>query len=119
MNYIKARGPLKDTNNITNHFSLPLPHKSSLQTYVQLHLNINRDYHTIAVVKGSEDYTTIAQSFRDVFQEINEVQENGFVKVGENQISVELFLSGDYKVSKYYFWRCINMGLTVACLGPI
>lgn len=52
---------------------------------------------TIAVVKGSEDYTTIAESFQDVLQEINEVQEVGFVKVGENQIPVELFLGGDYK----------------------
>lgn len=48
-------------------------------------------------MKGSEDYTTIAESFQDVLQEINEVQEVGFVKVGENQIPVELFLGGDYK----------------------
>lgn len=40
---------------------------------------------TIAVVKGSEDYTTIAESFQDVLQEINEVQDVGFVKVGETK----------------------------------
>ena len=69
------------------------------------YISILTGNHTIAVVKGSEDYTTIAQSFWDVFQEIN-------------QISVELFLSGDYKVSKYYIWRCINMGLTGDVLVP-
>lgn len=42
----------------------------------------SRGNRTIAVVKGSEDYTTIAESFQDVLQEINEVQEVGFVKVG-------------------------------------
>ena len=64
-----------------------------------IHISILIGNRTIAVVKGSEDYTTIAESFQDVFQEINEIQEVGFVKVGENQIPVELFLGGDYKVS--------------------
>ena len=67
-----------------------------------IHISILTGNRTIAVVKGSEDYTTIAESFQDVFQEINEVQEVGFVAVGENQIPVELFLGGDYKVSKCY-----------------
>ena len=64
-----------------------------------IHISILTGNRTIAVVKGSEDYTTIAESFQDVFQEINEVEEVGFVKVGDNQIPVELFLGGDYKVS--------------------
>lgn len=66
------------------------------------HILILTGNRTIAVVKGSKDYTTIAESFQDVLQEINEVQEVGFVKVGENQIPEELFLGGDYKVSKCY-----------------
>lgn len=56
---------------------------------------------TIAVFKGSEDYPTIAELFEDIFQEISKVQKVAFVKTGENQILAELFLDGDYKVTKY------------------
>ena len=61
-----------------------------------IHISMLTGNRTIAVVKGSEGYT---ESFQDVFKEINEVQEVGFVKVDENQVPVELFLGGDYKVS--------------------
>lgn len=56
---------------------------------------------TIAVFKGSEDYPTIAELFEDIFQEISKVQKVAFVKTGENRILAELFLGGDYKVTKY------------------
>ena len=62
------------------------------------YLNLFPGNRTIAVVQGSEDYTTIAESFNEVFQEINNVQEEGFIKVDVN-VPVELYLGGDYKVS--------------------
>ena len=51
-------------------------------------------------MQGSEDYATIAESFQEVFEEINEVQEEGFIQVEDEKIPVELFLGGDYKGSK-------------------
>ena len=63
------------------------------------YLNLFPGNRTIAVVQGSEDYTTIAESFNEVFQEINDVQEEGFIKVEDVNVPVELYLGGDYKVS--------------------
>ena len=63
------------------------------------YLNLSPGNRTIAVVQGSEDYTTIAESFNEVFQEINDVQEEAFIKVEDVNFPVELYLGGDYKVS--------------------
>ena len=38
--------------------------------------------HTLAVVKGEEDYDTISQAFAASFAEINQLQQTGFVTVG-------------------------------------
>ena len=54
------------------------------------------------MVQGSEDYATMAESFQEVFDEINEVQEEGFVTLEQENIPVELFLGGDYKVSSTF-----------------
>ena len=63
------------------------------------YLNLFRGNRTIAIVQGSEDYTTIAESFNEVFQEINDVQEKGLIRVEDMNVPVELYLSGDCKVS--------------------
>lgn len=103
VNYIKTHRAIKDTNNVTNHSNhfVSLCHTRAVCKQMFNCISILTGNRTIVVVNGSEDYTTIAESFRDVFQEINEVQEDGFVKVGETQTPVEVFLGGDYKVSKY------------------
>lgn len=57
----------------------------------------SRGNRTIAIVQGSEDFTTITKSFNEVFQEINDAQEEGFIKVEDMNVPVELYLGGDYK----------------------
>ena len=53
--------------------------------------------HTIAVVKGKEDYATLKQSFGDVFKDINSLISKNKIEVGGKSINLEFFLGGDYK----------------------
>ena len=53
--------------------------------------------HTIAVVKGKENYSTLLESFGDVFQEINKLNSEKKIKVNDRVINLEFFLGGDYK----------------------
>ena len=53
--------------------------------------------HTIAVVKGKEDYNTLRQSFADVFKDINSLISKKKMEVGGKSINLEFFLGGDYK----------------------
>ena len=55
-----------------------------------------RGNHTIAVVKSSEKYATLKESFQDVFKEINYLNERK-ISVKGRDCNVELFLGGDYK----------------------
>ena len=54
--------------------------------------------HTIAVIKGKESYEIIQSSCSRIFNDVNKIVETGFIRIGENQIPVEIFLGGDYKV---------------------
>lgn len=54
--------------------------------------------HTIAVVNGPESRETLAESFKEVFKEVNDIQDRGYITVDGNQVDIELFLGGDYKV---------------------
>lgn len=53
--------------------------------------------HTIAVVKGKENYSTLQESFGDVFLEINKLNSEKKIKVNDRVINLEFFLGGDYK----------------------
>ena len=53
--------------------------------------------HTIAVVKGKEDYNTLRQSFGDIFKEINSLISKKKIEVGGKSVNLEFFLGGDYK----------------------
>ncbi|PFX29308.1 hypothetical protein AWC38_SpisGene5996 [Stylophora pistillata] len=53
--------------------------------------------HTIAVVSGPENHETLAESFKEVFSEVNEIQDRGHIIVDGKQVEIELFLGGDYK----------------------
>ena len=55
-------------------------------------------HHTLAVVKGGEDYETISQA---TFAEINHLQHMGYVTVNGVRFQIELFLSSDMKVGIY------------------
>ena len=52
---------------------------------------------TIGIVNGPESYDTLKDSFSELFKEINEVNKQGKIKDGDNEIPVDLFLGGDYK----------------------
>ena len=54
--------------------------------------------HTVAIANGAEKYETIAESFADAFRDVIEIIEDGHITIEEENVSVEIFLSGDYKV---------------------
>lgn len=54
--------------------------------------------HTLAVVKGDEDYDTISKAFTASFDEINKLQQTGFVTVDGIRYKTELFMCSDMKV---------------------
>lgn len=60
------------------------------------HFNINREPHNCSCQRQRGLHYNCRVISDHIFQDINEVQEVGFVKVEENQIPVELFLGGDY-----------------------
>ena len=53
--------------------------------------------HTIAIVKGKENYETLQESFADVFNEINRLNSEKKIEVNDRVINLEFFLGGDYK----------------------
>jgi hypothetical protein len=53
--------------------------------------------HTIAVVKGKEDYDVLKHCFRDVFNDINDMLREKKLDLGEDTVNLEFFLGGDYK----------------------
>ncbi|CAB4028869.1 Hypothetical predicted protein [Paramuricea clavata] len=53
--------------------------------------------HTIAVVKGKEDYDVLKHCFRDVFNDINDMLREKNLDLGEDTVNLEFFLGGDYK----------------------
>ena len=58
--------------------------------------------HTIAVINGSESRETLAEGLGDVLQEVNAIQDAGHIEVDGRQVPVELYLGGDYKVTRNY-----------------
>ena len=52
------------------------------------------------MVNGSESRETLEECFADVFSEANNVIEEGVITVEGKSLEVEVFLGGDYKVSK-------------------
>ena len=53
--------------------------------------------HTIAVVKGKEDYDLLRECFADVFRDINEVVTEKKIDLDGETVNLEFFLGGDYK----------------------
>lgn len=70
--------------------------------------------HTVAIVKGSESYSTLKESFSNVFSEINEAIKQGHITVNDYEYNLEFFLGGDYK------FLLLMMGMkgatSIACL---
>lgn len=57
--------------------------------------------HTIAIVKGKEEYNTLQESLSNVIRDVNHVIDKGYIMVDGRQIDLEFYLGGDYKV-KYH-----------------
>ena len=53
--------------------------------------------HTVAVVKGKQNYHTLEKCFQDVFSDINEIVMEKKIDVDGETVDLELFLGGDYK----------------------
>ena len=53
--------------------------------------------HTVAVVKGKEDYSVLKNCFKDLFSDINEMVREKTLDVGGKVVNLEFFLGGDYK----------------------
>ena len=51
-----------------------------------------RENHTVAVVKGKEDYYTLKKCFQDVFSDINEIVMEKEIDVDGETVNLELFL---------------------------
>lgn len=64
--------------------------------------------HTIAIVKGPEQYETLQVSFKDIIDEIKDHIKSQKVKLGDKQVPVEFFLGGDLK------FLLLSMGLSGA-----
>ncbi|CAB3983661.1 Hypothetical predicted protein [Paramuricea clavata] len=54
--------------------------------------------HTIAVVKGKEDYAVLKNCFKDVLSDINDMVREKKIDLGEDIVNLEFFLGGDYKL---------------------
>jgi len=72
--------------------------------------------HTIAIVKGSESYSTLKESFSNVFSEINEAIKQGHITVNDYEYNLEFFLGGDYKflllmmgMKGAHFYLCLSL----------
>ena len=64
--------------------------------------------HTFAIVKGSETYETLQDSFGMIFQEINNLIEVGEITINDSKLNLEFFLGGDNK------FLLIMMGMKAA-----
>lgn len=53
--------------------------------------------HTIAVVKGSEKYQTLKESFSNAFNDINSMNVTKTTSIAGKNVNIEFFLRGDYK----------------------
>lgn len=56
------------------------------------------DVHTIAMLKGGEQYTRMREGLAPVWEEINKLIDDKVVKVNGQDIPVQFYLGGDYKV---------------------
>ena len=54
--------------------------------------------HPFAILNGKEDYTVLQTAGRELFKEIHELIEAGKIDVNGQEVNLEFFLGGDYKV---------------------
>ncbi len=54
--------------------------------------------HTVAVIKGHEDYDLLKISCSKIFDDINKLIRAGKIKIKDKDVPIEMFVGGDYKV---------------------
>ena len=55
--------------------------------------------HTIAVVKGKEEYEVLKESLTNVINDVNSLVNDGEITVDGKTVEVDFYLGGDYKVN--------------------
>jgi hypothetical protein len=54
--------------------------------------------HTVAVIKGHENYDLLKRSCSKIFDDINKLVRAGQIKIKDKNVPIEIFVGGDYKV---------------------
>ena len=55
--------------------------------------------HTIAVVKGKEEYDILKESLGNVICDVNALIQEGSMMVDGQKVTLDFYLGGDYKVN--------------------
>ncbi|KAK3749153.1 hypothetical protein QZH41_009829 [Actinostola sp. cb2023] len=61
--------------------------------------------HTIAAIQTTESYDNLQQSLANIINDVNHLQDQGYIYVDGLKIKLELFLGGDYK----FLLLCLGM----------
>ena len=79
----------------------------STQLYSYIATNIHMynytfaDSTTFAVIKAKEEYETLALGFKECFQQLNRIINNGVITINHKIYGLKCFMCCDYKVHKY------------------
>ena len=49
-------------------------------------------------MNAPESRETLESSFKEIFDEVNDIIKSGYITVNGKQVDIEMFLGGDYKV---------------------
>ena len=60
--------------------------------------SFNRGNHTIAVVKGPEDYCTLSDGLKNVIDAVNTLIDDGYMLIDGRRVNLHFHFGGDYKV---------------------
>ena len=63
-----------------------------------LFIFLNSGNHTIAVVKGHEDYRTLSDGLKNVIDAVNTLIDDGYMLIDDRRVNLHFHLGGDYKV---------------------
>ena len=56
--------------------------------------------HTIAVIKGKEEYESFKASLANAIRDVNSLVKDGYMIVDGHTVNLDIYLGGDYKVNE-------------------